>query len=235
MSGWHPDPTGRFEFRYHNDEVWTADVSSAGRRFVDPVPAGGPAPAPSARNGLAVAGMVCGIVAATIAWIPFVVVLGVIVAIVGLALSTVALSRSRAIGRRGFAVAGIVTSVGALGLAVVGIVLTVVLARVVERFQEPGPNDARLIDCAVGEGPAEVVARGEVENLGRDERTYSVLVRLGDEGLDWVLVEDVPAGATVEFEARDRDPRTEVGDEPACAIEKVYGRPPFGLDPELFD
>ena len=39
MSGWYPDPTGRFEYRYHNDRHWTADVSTNGQRYVDPLPA----------------------------------------------------------------------------------------------------------------------------------------------------------------------------------------------------
>ncbi len=116
MSGWYPDPTGRFEYRYHNDEVWTADVASGGRRFVDPASAGAGVGTRTGRNGLAVAGMVCGIVAVVIAWVPFVAVLGLITAIVGLALSIPALARSRETGsRRGFAIAGIVTS--AFGLA----------------------------------------------------------------------------------------------------------------------
>lgn len=36
-AGWHPDPSGRYEFRYYNGERWTADVSVHGQRFVDPV------------------------------------------------------------------------------------------------------------------------------------------------------------------------------------------------------
>ena len=77
MSGWYPDPTGRFEYRYHNDQVWTADVSSSGQRFVDPLPTSLRLDA-DGRNGLAVAGMVCGIAAVATTWIPFVVVVGVI-------------------------------------------------------------------------------------------------------------------------------------------------------------
>ena len=60
MSGWYPDPAGRFELRFHNGEVWTADVASGGRRFVDHQPIDRP---PTAGNGLAVASMVCGITA----------------------------------------------------------------------------------------------------------------------------------------------------------------------------
>ena len=79
QSGWHPDPTGRFEFRYFNGERWTADVSLHGQRYVDPagvapptaagLPAGGfPAGAwapvqvdPSVRKGLSIASFVVGL------------------------------------------------------------------------------------------------------------------------------------------------------------------------------
>ena len=47
-----------------------------------------------------------------------------------------------------------------------------------------------------------------------------------------MLVEDVPPGATVDFEAREL---SDADDEPACRVLSVYGPPPFGLDPELFE
>jgi hypothetical protein len=234
VSGWYPDPTGRFEYRYHNDQVWTADVSSSGQRFVDPLPTSAGTPS-TGRNGLAVAGMVCGITAVATTWVPFVVVVGVIAAIVGLALSISGLARSRTTGSgRGFAIAGIVTSSCALALAVVGIILTVVLARAVERFDEPGPNEVQVTDCRATEG-GEIVASGEIRNLSDSERTYTVLVELGRDGRDSVLVEDVPAGETVPFEARDRGSGTVLDEDPECRVESVNGPPPFGLDPELFE
>lgn len=231
MSGWYPDPTGRFEYRYHNDRVWTADVASGGRRYVDQRPASPAAPRPDG-NGLAVAGMVCGIVAVVIAWVPFVAVLGLITATVGLALSIPGLARSRETGtRRGFAIAGIVTSVCGLAAGALGIVLTVALIRAVERFDDPGPHDARLLDCSVSDG-GELVARGVVENLGQDRQTYSVLVHLAPDAQERVLVEDVPAGATAEFEARET---SRFDGDPACRIVAVDGPPPFGLDPDFFE
>ena len=59
--------------------------------------------------------------------------------------------------------------------------------------------------CTDGRG-GEIVARGELENLGTDTQTYSVRVRLAPDAVEWVLVEDVPPGATVDFEAREADP-----------------------------
>ena len=239
VSGWYPDPTGRFEYRYHNDRVWTADVASGGRRFVDQLPASRGPTTPGRTggqdgNGLAVAGMVCGIVAVVTAWVPFIAVLGLITATVGLALSIPGLARSRQTGsRRGFAIAGIVTSVCGLVAGVLGIVLTVALVRAIERFDDPGPYDARLIDCTRGDS-AELVARGELENRGDDAQTYSVLVRLAPDALDRVLVEDVPPGATVEFEAREVS-RFDAPDDSSCRIVAVDGPPPFGLDPDFFE
>jgi hypothetical protein len=234
VSGWYPDPTGRFEYRYHNDQVWTADVSSSGQRFVDPLPTSQGPSSPTKRNGLAVAGMVCGIAALATTWIPFVVVVGVISAMVGLGLSISGLARSRATGSgRGFAIAGIVTSSCALALAAVGIVLTFVLARAVERYEEPGPHDVRITDCRTADG--EIVATGEIANRSDKERSYTVLVELGARGRDSVLVEDVPAGESARFEARDQGSGTVLDEDPECRIESVNGPPPFGLDPDLFE
>ncbi len=72
----------------------------------------------------------------------------------------------------------------------------------------------------------------KLENLGTDTQTYSLRVRLAPDAVEWVLVEDVPPGATVDFEAREL---SDADDEPACRVLSVYGPPPFGLDPELFE
>ncbi|MET0911248.1 MAG: DUF4190 domain-containing protein, partial [Ilumatobacteraceae bacterium] len=233
-SGWAPDPTGRFEYRYHNDQVWTADVSSAGQRFVDPLPPTDGSSTASGGKGLAIAGMVCGIGALATTWIPFVVVIGAVAAVVGLALSIPALARSRRTGSgRGFAITGIVTSACALALTAVGIVLTVVLARAIERYEEPGANQVRVTDCRTTEGGA-IVATGEIDNLSDDERTYSVVVELGRDGRDSVLVEDVPAGGTATFEARATGGDGLLDEDPRCRIDSVNGPPPFGLDPDVF-
>lgn len=47
--GWHPDPTGRHEYRYWDGSTWTQDVSDSGVTAVDPVtPAGGAGTDPTA-------------------------------------------------------------------------------------------------------------------------------------------------------------------------------------------
>jgi hypothetical protein len=243
VSGWYPDPTGRFEYRFHNDVHWTADVASNGQRYVDPLPppgtntlsappppAGAPPPSGGANNGIAIAAMVCGIVAVTTAWIPFLGIVGLIAGIVALALGIPALSRSRATGRRrGPAIAGIVTGAIGIVLGVLGIVLTVALYRAVERFDDPGPVRASLTDCR--EDGGDLVAEGQLENLSSTTRDYSVLVRLGPGARDRVEIDDVAPGATATFVARDRAE----GGGPDCRIVSVDGPIPFGLDPDLFE
>jgi hypothetical protein len=241
VSGWYPDPTGRFEYRYHNDRHWTSDVSTHGQRYVDPLPApvtGSPSvppppPAPLASNGTngsAIAAMVCGIVALVIAWIPFIGVIGLAAAIVGLALGIPALRRSKPTGiRRGAAITGIVTSSIGIVLGVLGIVFAVYLVRAIERFDDPGPHDASITSCTAD--GTDVVATGELTNRSNRSRDYSVEVRLGIGSRDWVRVEDVAAGATAEFTAR------EFGTfrEGACEIVQVRGPVPFDLDPDMFE
>ena len=243
MSGWYPDPTGRFEYRYHNDRHWTADVSTNGQRYVDPLPTpvagaatgiAAPAAAPpqdGGGNGTAIASMVCGIVALVIAWLPFIGVIGLVAAVVGLALAIPALRRSRppAGTRRGVAIAGLVTSAIGLVLGVLGIVLTVYLVRAIDRFDDPGPNDAAITSCT--EDGTDVVATGEVTNRSDRTRGYTIEVRLGAGNRDWVRVDDVEPGETATFTAR------ELGTfrDGACDIVRVRGPVPFDLDPSIFE
>jgi hypothetical protein len=241
VSGWYPDPTGRFEYRYHNDDRWTGDVATNGQRFVDPLPtpasghgargadpgAGGPA---VHGNGIAVASMVCGIVALVIAWIPFLGVAGLIAAVVGLALSVPAMRRSRPSGtRRGIAITGLVTSSIGIALGVVGIVLSVYLVRAIDRFDDPGPHEAVVTSCR--EDGRRVLAEGRVTNRSDSTRDYSVHVELGFADDEWVTVEDVPAGGTGEFTARAVGSLTSDG----CEVVAVRGPAPFGLDPSVFE
>ena len=233
VSGWYPDPARRFDYRFHNGDVWTADVSKAGRRYVDGLPI---EPPRRRGNGLAVAGMVCGITGLTIGWLPFIAFLGLVTSVVGLVCSLVGLARSRTTGAgRGFAVAGIATSALGIAAAAVGILLTVVLVRMIDEFYEPGPVEARLTACTVG--GSDVTFTGVVRNQSDEERTYSVLVEV-DVGLverqRRVTVDDVPAGASEEFTGRARL-AVPVDEAPACRIVSVDGPLPFGLDPTNFD
>lgn len=233
VPGWYPDPVGRFELRFHNGQVWTSDVASGGRRFIDHL-----APEPTRRggNGLGVASMVCGICAVAIGWIPFLGLLGIPAAIVALVLGIVALRRARAAAerpaagaRRGFALTGVITGAAGLAAAALGIVLTVVLVRLIDEFENPGPVDAELAPCAADDdGVVEI--DGVVENLSDEERSYSVLIEVTGGRADRRLrvdVEDVPPDGEREFGATERISR---GGTPSCRILGIDGPLPFGID-----
>ena len=231
MSGWYPDPTGRFEYRFHNDREWTADVATGGRRSVDPLTSYTPPTKNGGRsNGIAVAGMVCGIFAVVTAWVPFVAVLGIIAAIVGLALSIPALARSRERGRRGFAIAGVITSAVGLLLGVLGIVLTVVLVRAISAFDDPGPVDVTVEQCTT-DGGGGVLAEVAVENLSSKERSYTIEVDLGGLDTEWIEIDDVGPGDRATAQVTGRS----FGLEPDCRIVSINGPVPFGFDPDTFD
>jgi Protein of unknown function (DUF2510) len=247
VSGWYPDPMGRFEYRYHNGQAWTADVSTGGRRYVDPLSAAGPpgapfappgtgaaSPARRAGNGIALAGMVCGIVSLVIGWLPFVGLIGLVAAVVGLGLSIPGLLRGRETGeRKGFAIAGVVTSSAGILLGGLGIVFTVLLWRAVERFESPGAH-SQQVECTVDD-TGFVVARGGITNDSGRSRDYSVLVRLTADERHRVVVDDVAPGATGSFTVRSDEARHSDVDAAACGIVEVNGPVPFGLEPDLFD
>jgi hypothetical protein len=125
-AGWHPDPTGRFEFRYYNGQRWTADVSLNGQRFIDevapvtpghltpghvtpghvtaghvtagqaPRPGWAPAPATHPAKGFALASFWVGLGSFAFGWIPFVFVLGAGGAITAIVFGIIGLRRVRA-------------------------------------------------------------------------------------------------------------------------------------------
>ena len=237
--GWYPDPTGRFEHRYHNGARWTADVAANGQRYVDPVAGQRPpmptrAGQPSRPNGLATAGMVCGVVGLAISWIPFLAFVGLVTAIIGVVFGAVGLRRSRPSGdRRASAITGVVTGTAGILVSVFGIWLTFAITRALDEYESPEPSDAELSSCsAVGD---DVVAKGSIRNLGDDEQTYTVHVRL-ERGtrrsrVRRAVVDDVApaAEATFSVEADLGDVTTET----TCEIEVVRGPPPFGLDVDL--
>ena len=80
--------------------------------------------APPQGNGLAVAGMVLGIVSLALFCVYW---LAIPCAIVGLILSIIGLKKSKVVGKgRGMALAGVITSIVALGLAILIIILIAV-------------------------------------------------------------------------------------------------------------
>ena len=252
-AGWFPDPLGRYEHRYFNGSVWTADVSNGGSRLVDPhgtapqVSAGGAFPPPFGAvgavhgghepppsNGIAVAAMVCGIIAALIAWIPLLVIGGLILAILAVVFGIQGLKRARTSERgRGFAIAGLVTGVVGLLLSVVGIWFTVVVWREVMAFVEPGPVSTELVECR-SDGVV-VDAAGTLTNRSDKRRDYTLFVEVEAARGDRVLVgqlDGVAAGATVDWAVSDR---ARVAAGPCDADLRVHGPFPFGIELDPID
>ena len=242
--GWYADPLRRFELRYFNGSAWTADVSNEGDRFVDPqgIEVGSSGPSTSggsvptstgdqATNSSATAAMVLGIVAITIAWLPFIVVFGVIAAVLALAFGTVGVRRARPDGvGRSRAVVGLITGASALLVAALGLFLTVIVVDVYDAHLNPAPNETAITSCELAGSRA--TATGSLTNLGDDTADFSVLVGFVRSGTDnpnrtiRAVLDDVEPGEPAEFEvARQVDL-----DEVDCIVIEVTGALPFGLE-----
>jgi hypothetical protein len=247
-AGWFPDPNGRHEHRYFNGRSWTADVADAGERAVDPLgsapgqvpsapfppgafPPGSPFAQPPQRgNGVATAALVCGIIGVLIAWMPFVVVAGVVLAILAVIFGVQGIRRAREQGTgRGVATAGLVLGVIGLLLAIVGIVLSVVTYRAIDEFISPAPHDVDVTECTVADGLATV--SGTLTNLDDQTAGFTVFVSVdtdasGDQ-VSAVQLDDVGPDETREWQTRDLVD----GDATECTASlDVYGPFPFGVE-----
>lgn len=234
-SGWFPDPHGRHDHRWFNGTAWTADVADAGQRFIDPLgaaPSGAPMyGAPVKRgNGPATAAITCGLIAITIAWIPFLVFVGVALAVAAVWTGIVGLRRSKLVEHgRAFAITGLVAGGAALALSVLGIVLTVSAWRVLMDFLEPGPNDAVVLSCDLD--PGALVVSGTITNDDDEAHDYTLYAVVSEpEGVDDIMLEvdDVAPGETRDVEFRRSLVRS--GDCEARIV--VHGPLPWGVDME---
>jgi len=237
--GWYADPLGRFELRYYNGATWTADVSTGGDRFVDPqgVEVGTPSRTPLARGAaensstsFATASMVLGIVAVATAWIPFVVVLGGLAAVLALVFGSLALRRSGPSGPgRSRAVVGLVTGGSGLLAAVLGVVLTFVVLDVYDSYLNPPPHETTITSCEVVGSRA--IATGRLENRGDATSDFSVLVGFVRPGTDnphrttRVTLSNVESGASAPFDAERQIDLDDVD----CIVIEVTGPLPFGI------
>jgi Protein of unknown function (DUF2510) len=231
--GWYPDPNDRFELRYHNGTDWTADVSTAGERFVDPHGVSPVRTDTGGRTPRATAAMVLGIVAIGIGWLPYLAVAGAVCALLAIALG---LSARRAADASGSTIGasrariGITTGAVGIALAAVGIAFTVIVARAYERFVDPNPNTAQVTSCRSN---GEIVnAAGELTNLGTSSGDFTVRVAVVRAGTDnvhrtgRVELDGVAPQATVNFELTIRAALDDV----ECRIVGVDGPLPFGID-----
>jgi len=202
--GWYPDPFRRYDLRYHNGTTWTADVSAAGERRIDPLgieySPGGGAPGPRRRNGLGVTAMVLGIVAASTAWMPFVFVLGAICGVLAVVFAVLARRRRATHGHSQGATVGLVLGPIAVVLAIGGFALTHIVLDVVR----PGPYSITGDSCTTIDGRQ--VYEATIHNESGRERSYTIEVEFVRAGtsrsvLDRATVEvyDVPEGGSAPF------------------------------------
>ena len=213
--GWHPDPSGRFEFRYHNGERWTTDVSSGGVRYVDrsqpPRPRG------------TTAALVFGLVGLGLAWLPalFVFGLGAGVTAVVLAVRARRTVTDPSIERT--LTAGLVAGTGAVALSVVGGWFTVLVYRAVERYQSPAAHDAQIAECLT-EGDI-TRAAGTITNISGERASFTLRIDIGD---DRATIETgaLEPGETAPFSLR----RRSVGSSNDCKLRRVDGPLPLGID-----
>ena len=231
-AGWYPDPLDRFDARYHNGEAWTADVSQAGERYLDPLGTE-PGKDSGARNGIAVAALVLGIIGVGIGWMPFLVVVGFVAAILAIIFGVIGLRRSRERGvGRSQAIVGLTTGGCGLAASLLGIVLTVTVLDLVDAYENPNPNSATIDTCSTNGNV--VTASGHITNRGASEADFVIRVDFLRAGTDNahrrtnVTVDDVEGGATSSFTVT-----KVVGLENVeCVVSRVTGPLPFGLDLE---
>ncbi len=197
-SGWFPDPLDRYDHRYFNGTSWTSDVSNDGIRYVDPLgarPDGGRQQA--AGNRAATSAVVMGSIAIIIAWIPFVVVIGGVLAVLAVVFGVRGLRRSRDEGSgRAASIAGIVMGLVGIAAAVVGVILSVIVLRAVIDYIEPGPNITDVTSCTVDGRVARVA--GTITNSSDQTRRYTVFVEV-DGRTEFAGIDALQAGDTADW------------------------------------
>lgn len=242
--GWHPDPTRRFEFRYFNGQRWTSDVSVNGQRYIDhletsqPLVGALPGWGPSTQftrgptRGFALASFWVAFGSFLCGWIPFVFAVAIGGAIAAFVFGIIALRRERrreARGR-GYAIAGIVLSVAALGSSTVGFILTRTVIREVNAFLEVGPHSVEIDNCETSDGLTTI--DGSITNNDTRAHKYTLMIsyRTDNEVLesDEIAVPSVDPGETAMFHAT-----AFIGDATGveCRIDSINGPQPFAPVP----
>jgi hypothetical protein len=241
--GWHPDPTRRFEFRYYNGERWTSDVSVNGQRFVDHLessqpPGSQPGWAPASQlqrgpsRGFAVAAFWVALASFLCGWVPFIFAIAIVGAITAFVFGVIALRRERVqpARGRGYAIAGIVLAVAALGSSTVGFVLTRSVMREFNAFFDVGPYDATIDSCVTVDGLTTL--DGTITNQDTKVHSYTVLVSYRSDNED--LATDsvsVPSVAPGDSGAIHATTFVERATDVECHIDSVNGPQPFDVNP----
>jgi hypothetical protein len=243
---WYPDPYRRYEYRYHNGQVWTADVSHGGTRGVDPwgtavspptafpnAVAGGYPVATRPGRGIAIVSLVFGIVAVVTAWLPFVAFLGLGAAITAIATGLVAKRRGAQGGAgRGMATAGLVMGAIAVPLSALGIYFTVLTYREFDAYVNPGLYDVTVTSCTSDD--RQLRMQGTLVNRSGEVRSYTLAVQfvMADQVVReaTVRVDDVGDAKTSEWFVVEFVGTTFTTDDVDCRVVDVFGPEPFGLE-----
>jgi hypothetical protein len=231
-SGWHHDPSGRFEYRYFNGVQWTSDVAVNGQRYVDsPIEQVMPQLEVARRpRGMAIASFVTAISAVAIGWIPFIFVLAAAAAIAAVVFGILGLKRARQHDGygRGFAITGLALSPVALAVCVGGFFFTRAVLREFRDFFGPGPHEL-FVDqpCTLSDGRATL--HGTIRNLDDVTHDYRIAVDFtGDDDSDSATARvnavapnaSEPWSSSVEI----------AGDSVECKVTDVFGPFPFEVD-----
>ena len=244
---WYPDPTGRFEFRYHNGVSWTGDVSVDGNRFLDPLrapSAGAPSPVPafgsvpfqeSTGTGKAKAAFILGLCSFLVGWVPFLCVFAAVAAVIALVFGIGVLRRHRREHRsetdrpgRGYAVAGLVIAPIGLLVSGVGVWLSVLTLREVQSFTEVGRYSTKDLACNVDTRLA--TYRGSITNESATTHSYEITVEFLRPGtsvrryIASTSVDNVGPGATAQVIVNEVVSDAELD----CHLLSVTGPLPFG-------
>jgi hypothetical protein len=157
-------------------------------------------------------------------------VIGAVLAVLAIIFGIVGIGRARTSGRRkGFAITGLVTGSAGVLVAVGGLVLTIVVFRAIDRYENPPDSTASIASCVVEDGRAR--AAGEVRNDGARSSRFTVHVEFrgvpsGPTIERLASVRSIPPGGTAQFAV---DHRFEA-DDVECEITAVNGPLPFGLE-----
>ncbi len=232
---WYPDPTRRFEFRYFNGRDWTGDVAVDGNRFIDSL---SQTTLPqfastSGRSAKATASMVLGIGSVVAGWVPFFFVFAAAAAILALVFGIPALVRARReqpvqTKSRAFALTGVILAPLGLAMCGVGLWLTVVTFREVDRFTNIGSYSVEETACVVTDGVA--TFSGTITNLTNETRSYHITLLFLHPTTDDTLyrssvdIDDVLNGDTAPWSVN----KVVSEDDLDCAVDTVSGPLPFG-------
>ena len=234
-SGWYPDPTRRYEFRFYNGQSWTGDVSNHGQRLLDPLPGAGSGTAPYApftpvaRNGHAIAAFVLALGSLVVGWVPFLCFLAIIAVVLAVIFGIIGLRRGRALNGvgRSLAIAALALAPLGAGMSAVGIWLTQRAVAEFTDFVNVGEYSLTDTSCTVSDGL--VIYEGEVTNHSTQQQSYHLTFEFSRTGTDSALysasddVSDVGPGQVGRWTVRHRVQQ----DALECRVSGVSGPIPF--------